>query len=314
MGDDFEVFVPTDEFQRYVYKPQMGMKPQAGELVPESENTTEPSAPLHDETVKLGPTMQDDELINKVYTGECITSFRQMLKRYNLHSSVGFLTNSSALLQLEMAAFPYLRGAVTGAIHRRALESAPYNYCNTVMLHWVTHCFSAWRGSIRWKAVPRGTQSINGTNGVRMDVSRFNAPETGLGSFIPYSKRTTAPLPAYPSENAAANSAVVTDITSAAFATNKPQPGTTGTAFTLSDVNPVLEWEVPFYSKGRHAPGKKEDWTSFIPYGGFALNVWSDASIHSTVDCYCAAGEDYVPYFWSGCPVVYYEPATPIPL
>jgi len=105
MGDDFEVFVPSDQFQKYVYKPQMGMLPQAGEIVPESENTTEPSAPLQDSTVKLGPTLQDGELINKVYTGECITTFRQMLKRYNLHTSSGFLEANTSLLQIQMAAF-----------------------------------------------------------------------------------------------------------------------------------------------------------------------------------------------------------------
>lgn len=305
MGNDFEVFVPSSQFQRYVYKPQMGMRPQSGEIVPESENTTEPSAPLHDETVKLGPTLQDDELINKVYTGECITSFRQMLKRYNLHSCFGLLNTNTTWLQAQLAAFPYLRGNVAGAIHLKS-GNDPYNFCNTVMLHWVTHCFSGWRGSVRWKAVIRGSDSSSKLK-PRMEVSRFSDPAY-------YSKTISSPFPIYANEHRAAGSVVVgAPGPGLHYTEGRPDSASVGTALAIGEVNPTLEWEIPFYSPLRHIPGKTENWTSAILHGGSVFSIWCDAETHSTVDFYCAAGEDYVPYFWTGCPCLYYEAESPAP-
>jgi len=302
MGDDFEVFVPSNDFQKYVYKPVL--YEQSGTIVPESENTTEPSAPLHDETVKLGPTLQDDELINKVYTGESITSFRQILKRYNLHSCVGFLKNGYALLQVQMAAFPYLRGAVDGAI-RTTADDGKYNYCNTVMLHWVSHCFSGWRGSIRWKAILRGPHNSSKLK-PRMEVSRFNKPA--------FYEETSDSFPVYNRENAAANSVVVgTPVPGLHFKKGQPDSASLGTAITVGEINPTLEWEIPFYSALRHIPGKTQDWTSLFQHGGSIFSTWCLTEFSSTIDFYCAAGEDYVPYFWTGCPPLYFEADPPAP-
>lgn len=304
MGDDFEVFVPSNQFQKYVYKPQMGMKPQSGEIVPESENTLEPSAPLHDQTVKLGPTLQDDELINKVYTGECITTFRQLLKRYNLHTCTGFLTNSRSCLQVQMASFPFLRGKVLGAIHVAA-GPIDYNFCNTVMLHWVTNCFSGWRGSIRWKAVARGISESSNMK-PRLEVSRFTDQSFYL--------KTVVNLPTYANDAEAASTSVIeTPGIGILYGPGKPNSAALGTAMTVGQVNPVLEWEVPFYSRERHVPGKTQNWTTSFRYGGSLFSLWTDPNTDTAVDFYCAAGEDYIPYFWTGCPILFYEPNPPVP-
>lgn len=283
----------------------MGMRPQSGEIAPESEDTPESSAPLHDEAVKLGPTLQDDELINKVYTGECITSFRQMLKRYNLHTCVGALNDSPIMLQLTMNAFPYLRGSVPGAIHNKT-GGAPYNFCNTVMLHWVTNCFSGWRGSIRWKAVIRGADSLDGGSKTRMEVTRFTDQTT-------YSKRMSL-WQSYTNENWAAYSTVCgTPGGGILTLLGRPSSCVLGSALTVGEVNPTLEWEIPFYSDGRHYGGKVADYTTYVPNGSH-FSAWLTANNTSVVDFYCAAGEDYTPYFWTGCPVLYYEANPPVPL
>ncbi len=306
MGDDFEVFVPDDDFQRFVYSPQMGMIPQSGTIVPESENTIEANAPVQHETLKLGPSLQEDRLLNKVYTGECITTFRQVLKRYNLHSCTGFLVGTPSMLQMQFANFPYLRGTVTGAIHTAAgVPNFPYNFCNTVMLHWVTNCFSGWRGSVRWKAALR--ESVSGGNYPKIEVTRFKEP-------APYSRRVTAPA-TYTSESQAAESAVIESGTGLdIFKTGKPNPGTLGTCMTVGEINPTIEWEAPFYSDLRFIPGKEADWTSLIIHGGSLFSMWMDPETSSTVDFYCAAGEDFMPYFWTGCPRMYYEAAPPEPV
>lgn len=302
MGDDFEVFVPSNDFQKYVYRPVMSE--QSGTIVPESENTTEPSAPLHDGTVKLGPTLQDDELINKVYTGESITSFRQILKRYNLHSCIGFHKDDYTLLQVQMAAFPYLRGKVDGATHNTKTEEK-YNYCNTVMLHWVSHCFSGWRGSIRWKAVLRGLYNTSRLK-PRMEVSRIDKPAH-------YIEIKQSPFPSYSDRSWAATSVVVgTTVPGLHFQPGQPDSASVGTALTVGEINPTLEWEIPFYSALRHIPGKIQDWTSNFQHGGSIFSVWCRPDHCTTTDFYCAAGEDYVPYFWTGCPPLYFEANPPL--
>lgn len=309
MGDDFEVFVPSNQFQRYVYKPnvglaeQMGMMPQAGEIIPESENTVEPSAPLHNQTVKLGPTLQDDELINKVYTGECVTTFRQLLKRYNLHTCAGFLTNARSNMQVQMAAFPFLRGAVLGAVHVAA-GPVNYNFCNTVMLHWVTHCFSGWRGSIRWKAVTRGSDQGESMR-PRVEVTRFSGRSFYLKSVVP--------TISFVNDSEAASTSVAQNPgTAIMYSAGRPDSATRGTAMTVGAVNPVLEWEIPFYSNYRHVPGKQQNWTTAFDFGGSLYSILTDPHPETVVDFYCAAGEDYTPYFWTGCPIVYYEPNPPV--
>lgn len=307
MGDDFEVFVPDDHFQRFVYQPQMGFMPQSGEIVPSLDETEEPSAPVHEQAVNLGPSLQDDTLINKVYVGECITSFRQMLKRYNLHTSVGFDGNTNVSnLQLQMPGFPYLRGKVLGAVHV-AVGPIAYNFCNTVMLHWVSNCFSGWRGSMRWKAMPRGGYNAGGFKGMRMEASRFSDNAT-------YLRRITTPVPGYLLPSDSAHSAVVETPGGAVLsAANKPHSAVLGSAVTIGDINPCLEWEIPFYSDFRFMPGKLQDWTTSIFFGGTEFSAILDPEPYTTIDFYCAAGEDYTPYFWTGCPVMYYEPNPPTP-
>jgi len=174
------------------------------------------------------------------------------------------------------------------------------------MLHWVTNCFSGWRGAIRWKAIIRGgrTGSVR-SNKPRMEATRFSDEAV-------YSKQVTSPLPTYSNENQAAYSSVIETLGAGILtAQGKPNSTTLGSAVTIGEVNPTLEWEVPFYSNDRYLPGKTQDWTTSIKYGGSLFSVWADTEEDGVVDFYCAAGEDYVPYFWTGCPILYYEANPP---
>jgi len=67
MGDDFEVFVPDDHFQYFVFKPQSGFEPQSGEVTPESQNTSEPSAPQQEESSSVGPGYTNSELVKSFH-------------------------------------------------------------------------------------------------------------------------------------------------------------------------------------------------------------------------------------------------------
>lgn len=313
MGDDFEVFVPHPHFQNFVFKPQSGVEYEiqsgAEKTIPEAEHTDEVNAPIQMSSENVAVSSITLPQTNLVFTGESIRSFRTMLKRYNRWLTFGVQGNEPgpAWVNLESTAFPALRGNVAGAIHLTSL-SAPYNYMNTVLLHWVTYMFSGWRGGIRYKIIPkRGieycdiTASRHAANGATLSVSSGT-----YGTGISVS-----------SQNEIANSTVF-----AGSLKDAEQTGYEGLAFTTSKVNPVLEFEVPYYSRFRFMPGKTENWgltsDNFVQHMTVYCNQSNDRTdINASVgsyDTFVAAGEDFQTYFYTGLPRMYYEAAPPAPL
>lgn len=298
-GDDFEVFVPGSHFQNFVFSPQSGKEP----LVPESQNTIEPSAPEHEATESLGPQDTNHENLNAVFTGESVQSFRTLLKRYNLHTAIGDSTTGDRVINIRRSGYPYLRGNVTGAVDLTT-ALAPYNYCQTVLIHWVTMAFSGWRGSIRWKYLP-----LTGFDNVSYTVER----EPGTFSTNAYTNLNTP----------AAN---FTSLGSAGYLTLDPtfsSPATRGCAFQNSNINPCIEFEVPYYTKYRFCPGKFANYTTTVGNGAWAGLFGGDRfdlDIHVTgktdgdwLGAYCAVGEDFQCYFFTGLPRMYYEASAPVP-
>ncbi|QBY91921.1 structural polyprotein [Cylindrotheca closterium RNA virus 02] len=312
-GDDFEVFVPDDDFQNFVFKPQDGLEPQAGlqdmgeAINSEAMNAQEESAPQHEMADSLGPSIQAHDKLNLVYTGEKITSFRQLLKRYNLHSNLVYNDNAAIarIFAGRRSMFPFLRGNVSGAVHQRA-GPFPYNFCNTVLLHWVTYAFSGWRGSIRWKLIPRG--DFGEYSPLRMEVQRAHTAETEYDA-------TTSGALFYGSVNQAAASVVKNDQINGEPDLVRPFTGHRGVAITNSMVNPNLEFEMPYYSPARFSPGKEESKTGLaLLEEPWDYRIFARANTNFAVDAYCAAGEDYQCYFWTGLPVMYYEANSPAPV
>lgn len=300
MGDDFETFVPNDTFQKFVFKPQSG-----SEIVPEGQNTAEPSAPQQEQSSEVGPGYTNHGLVNKVFTGEAISSFRTLLKRYNLHQSLIFGENSSPRVHYgRRSMFPYLRGNVSGAVNVTGL-GAPYSYCNTVLLHWVTYAFAGWRGGIRWKILPRGEMDVDRDPQVYIQ----RAP---LGGFE-YQKGSTTTIAQYATDQDSAASVVVR---SGSYPqSNAPLSGPNGLVFAQGKVNPNIEFECPFYSPFRFSPGKTENYTGLGLFTeSWDYRIFVDANVDTCFDAYCAAAEDFQCYFFTGLPVMYYEADPPNPL
>jgi hypothetical protein len=307
VGDDFEVFVPDSrDFQRFVFKPQSGeLQPQSGEtsesLVPESLDASEPSAPLQEQSQQIGPTTQDLRDVNKVFTGEEISSFRTMLKRPNLHSTVP-LGEALRLFGGIRPIVPYLRGNVAGAVDQR-LGPEPYNFCNTVLFHWVAYAFSGWRGSMRWKLLPRMVSPT--TQQYQMIVFRNNL---GLGiSFTDIVSGFAASL----NRGQASRKAIISD--SAVGLPDFPNDSYSGSLYTNESVNTATEFEVPYYSPVRFTPGKDENITGtdfFNPTWSYRL--LTEATDTSVLDFYCSTGEDVQFYFWTGLPRMYFEASPPV--
>lgn len=300
-GEDFEVFVPDDNFQKYTFRPQSGKET----LVTEAQNTEEPSAPQQENTETLGPTSTNHDLLAKVYCGETITSFRTMLKRYNLHSNLAFTnSNSEVMLGGRRSMFPYLRGNVAGAVDLTS-TSTPYNYCNTVLLHWVTLAFSGWRGAIRWKVAPRGTFDVS-----CKPVYWIQRGVVGGSEFQRYSD--PSPNVGYDSQSQAAESAVFT--TNEVRAQIKPLSGPRGVVYRNGNINPTVEFEVPYYSPFRFTPGKVSNYTEqsiWTPSWDYRIQV--EGQFDTAFDAWVATGEDFQVYFFTGLPRMFYEDDPPTP-
>lgn len=302
MGDDFEVAVPTDLFQRFV------LAPQSGDLVTEAMGTDEMDAPQQSTSTIIGLPPSDDSNLNKVYFGESIITFRTMLKRYTLWNVIPKLDTIPVISAGRFSNFPYLRGAVDGAVG--STGTVPYNYCNPLLLHWVRSAFSGSRGSIRYKLVPTGTQNI----GDRVEVSR--------SVFYPGGKSYdfSSQAPGNWGTLEAAQKAIMSEPD---FGSGDTLPGpdrsfigATGVALTTNSVNGALEFEVPYYSNNRFTPGKIQNFTGPQLFEGtwdyrawFMSNEPSSAS--AALNVYAAAGEDFQVYFFTGMPRLYYEDFPP---
>jgi len=300
-GDDFMVAGPDDKYQRYVFKPQSGMEAQDG------DNTDEPNAPEQKMSLMVNPTVAMDKL-NEVYMGETIPSFRTLLKRYSIHRRLplrdGVIqtgpTNSRFFER--SCAFPYLRGNVPGAIDTTGLGD-PYNYCNTVLIHWIRNMFAGWRGGIRYKVA---ADECYGTSLTSTSIKMVAERASPVGAESPlYTTDYTEFLPS--------------DLTNAKAKENviKGNPFrydiTRGGTMATSTVNPILEFEIPYYAPVRFCPSKRSDYTGVTAYleiPQMYVNAQGSFSRYGTMDYYVAAGEDFQVFFFTGMPRVYFE-ATP---
>jgi hypothetical protein len=297
MGEDFEVFVPDDHFMLFTpaMTPQDGLEIQSGnEPMADEEN-----APQQYVADKLGPGIQTTELINQVYTGESIASFRTMLKRYNLHSSIASLDTVPVNFKATRPMFPLYRGGFSSGVDTTSAGNS-YNYVNTIMLHWVTLAFSGRRGGVRYKLVPGGGISTS----TRVEVQRKSL--TTLVSNNIYNDSLTS-RPEYGSNKAAHVRAVATSDGTRA---DRPTPGALGTAIAISSVNGVLEFEIPYYSRFRFTPGKPI--INGLFESPFDIKIdFGSTDLTAVYDLYAAAAEDYQVYFFTGLPRMYYEAQPP---
>lgn len=311
-GDDFQVAVPSDEYMRYVLKPQSGdlqeiLLPQSGDEVLEDEM----DAPFQEQSSDLGPTYDPLTNVTSVFFGETIKSFRTMLKRYVLHEVLGLTETGYKILAGTRCIYPFYRGNVFNAVHFRnaATTNDPYNYCGTVMFHWIAMAHSGIRGGMRYKIVPRGDRDVDAPSIIQVERNTF------LTEALYYLGIFNADV--YVTVSRAARAAVIGFNKRIGPYTRQTLPGPLGSHRITSDINPASEFEVPFYSNQRFIPGKHIDLTSIVlPDAGITTPGWRFQIFHkgttnSTYDIYTAAAEDFTPLFFTGLPPIYYEQNPP---
>jgi len=292
-GDDFEVFVPDNYFQRFVFKPQSGS-------MADKIDAEEMDRPTQSSDIIIGVKPTYNLNANLVYTGESIVSFRELLHRYSIHHTHGGAYGNLQVGFVVTPMFPFYRGNVPNAIHSTLAANA-YNYCNTMLIHWVVSCFSGWRGSIRWKANYRGNGSY--TNRLRTIVERVPAP-------ITYSRGTTGGV-SYTSTSNAAYKVIPGTPSSTAFPLDRFPTCVNGATF-LADLSAnTVEWENPFYHDARFYGYKTADYTTSVDLEGFLLAYQGSLSAGAAYDFFSAIGEDFQVYFWTAMPPLFYEADAP---
>lgn len=289
-GDDFKVFSPWDDISHYEFVAQADMD------LERVTDTAQATKPVTDVVQPLSTNKASIDEITAVYAGECIGSFRQLIRRYNKHSALFSLTGTGLnAYSARRNSFPYLRGNAAGAVDSSV--NGPYNYAWTSTLQFITMCFAGWRGSIRHRIVPVG---INESDARIVLVARRSQADGYLND--------TDALTAPSSLNVARYNSVV-------GAQGRSMPhGSEGMALTTATVNDVLTFEVPYQMPYRYGVSKTENLSGSGAWcNAFEVTATCDAKNDAWVDWYVAAGEDYQVYFWTGMPPMFYDITEPNP-
>lgn len=261
------------------------------------ENTSEPSKPIStqvDGTMGPGDLDKTDHALD-VFFGEQVVSLRQILKRYNYHTTFGSFLTGNRLYKRRANNLPYYRGYAPGGVH--SADGVPYNRAKMTTLNWIMPAYTAWRGATRWKYVrAKETTSIagGGSDLLRqawMTVRRVATKISGYDESMP---AWTGPGTA----NAiAANNLREMDHT------------WDGNTATTTVQNPVIEAELPYYSNLRFGMAKEANLTtqtaiSYVHELETLSAVNTNAGMH--IDAYCSIGEDFSLNFFTGAPIAYY--------
>jgi hypothetical protein len=258
---------------------------QAGEEMESSMDGNDPGCG-EPETLLVVGGAKDDPNDMAVYFGERIASFRQMLRRYTLYSSLtaanANLTFPGVWSSIETdVPIPY--GYNTYSLHT-TVTAGKFNY---VGFHWLTYlapAFACMRGAQRSKYV---TFSSNGEAVQSITVTRNMSGNPTVAAVVnlPITTQSTYGRASYVTRNNCA----------------------AGSATTPATKQPVLEVEFPYqkavrYDEARIAAVSSASPTS--PYEGrHGVEVYLAPGTNQVfLDRFVSVGEDFNLFWFQGCP------------
>lgn len=319
MLDDFEVAMPANELFRWRFRnpatPQMGV-PEMGR--PEmAEGTDSTDMDCCSDQITDPPTIDTmaDALIDnsdttKLFFGEVIGSFRQMIKRTCLSEVVGFSDANTAInAVITRRSFPEyggrLRNDASFFPKTMAFELANgtnYIVTSTTYLNYVAQMFLGWRGSVRWSFDTSTFNTSFGSdafNSVSCIVNR-DSTTTRINDFIPFwsSGESRKNL------NVKLLQFAQADVLQGAFIGN-------------TKVNPIFSVEVPFYSEKRFLLTQSQpafDEVVEEPSWKFqaVVPISTDDFDVTFLRLFCSAGEDMNFFFFNGLPPIFEQSGFPI--
>lgn len=278
MCDDAQFAVPVTRINTYSPWTGTGITPQAGGDL-ETEDTN--NKPTMDETTeKMTECVPVEDASNLVYIGEVVSSFRQLIKRYNLLNTFGNLGATAGYYTWSTSDFPIGRGYYTNGT--RSGTTYNYNSVNTTMLRYMSFAFVMYRGGIRNKivAVSTGVVGNNAVLTVNRNTTFFGYSPPGLTT------SATGTVAAFEDQALAFQS-----------------PGLEGLHLTPSGQQPVIEVEYPFYKNARFVACRGNYATSTYPtVDELTHRVTAYASSTPTLyHTYVAGAEDSTFTLFQGC-------------
>jgi hypothetical protein len=259
---------------------------------PDSDLTKSESEPMKlESSIQMAPTPEHSDCFTHVYFGDPVTSFRQCLKRYALHSTLCKTNTSNTFTRARMCDFPYYRGFDPNGVDATSLGDE-YNYCTNTLLNYVTSAYTARRGGIRWKYVRTGSDP--GIYNTMMTLTRESESPGGYQ---------------VQNNNVTAVNAGSVSVRTAQFYEFLPS-GWDGMAATTELQNPVLEVEIPYMIARRFSPAKRLNVTQnsdvFDTFHRLQMLWTSSGGDSSAVHRLVSVGEDFTLNFYTGPPVMYF--------
>jgi hypothetical protein len=253
----------------------------------------------------MADAMIENSDTTKLFFGEVIGSFRQMLKRQYFAEAVLISEDTAASrVYFTRAAFPEYGGRYNDS----DLSTSPvlkygdgslYVPNATTMVNYVALAFLGWRGSLRW-TFDSSTLNVQGA-GDRFNSITYSISRTDDVLRVNDSGALAAALP---------NNTIVNCLNEESF-----DPAM-GTYLGNTNVNPIQAVEIPFYSNERFVPAITDiPYDTAYPYPGFKYLVnlpgSNSSSEVSFVKTYVSAGEDFNLFFYQGPPPIYRQPVFP---
>ena len=252
---------------------------QAGE-----ESQPEVSAPISQTSDEKAVDCLSVDHTHDIHFGETYQSFRNLLKRYAYHGTWLCPTAGDNLWTLRLHNYPYYRGRFPNAVNVDSTAAAS-NLVNTSLLTYLTPAYLAVRGSIRWKYL---YGSDKDSNVAYLKVSRYTPQSVAVTNI--------ASVPVSTNNN-----------TYMVSRNNFESTGFEGMDATYNKAQPVLEFEVPYYSNARFMVAK--DLAMSVPavctqYDRHAVTVDNHNTAISYIDRYVSTGEDFSLVLFQGAPPV----------
>ena len=312
MLDDFEVGAPSDDISVVRFRPE---PPEATVLTTPNSGTIDGDMDCCDTPVtdpplldNLADTNVEDPDVTKVFFGEVIGSFRQLLKRsYRAETSTLPLSSTTPTVQnVSRGSFPIYGGQLPAASYpteSMVTEFDDGRYfvpVETTMMNYLGRAFLGWRGSTRWTidASSYGDRGLIGSNSLSVSLSR-NTSFTNRNVVTPLTN-----------SNAPDFSSIVMQAERGA--------DTHGMMLCNTHINPILNVEIPYYLNKRFSYTAQDD--EFIssvegpPYNISSIFPESNSGNEdiTLIRTFVSAGEDFNLFFFNGLPPVYFEPFYPV--
>lgn len=307
-GDDFEVAMPyLRNLDNISYISQSGQtfQSQSG-LTEATPSDSAPSGSPEIDSVEIADGIYDPAATSLTYCGEAFLSFRNMLKRYNYHTSYlnPYNEANTGLTWLWSFAHPRFPTFKGGDVSNPFSDGGEV-WTKMTLMNYLTPAFAARRGGIRWKYL-FNSNVLNQSPRARLSACRWfgNVPSRVQSSIEDLDPATPN------SASSLARIVYYSNITG------------DGAAISHNSVCPTLEIESPYYRNTRYEPtyqdrnaiifsGLDEESVAFQALLPSAGGVACPQTGSYSVDAYVAAGEDFTLDWFIAVPTMFYH--DPIP-